>query len=111
MRVGVARVPPPSAISQGERTFNRSALVIGGGLAGMTSALSIADEGYDVFLDRKDRQTGRKPAQPAPYRRGTNPQRLLHSLVKRVHSHERIALYYNTEVIGFEGHVGNFRPD
>ena len=40
---------------------------------------------------------------------GPNPQRLLHSLVKRVHSHERIDLYYSTEVIGFEGHVGNFR--
>jgi heterodisulfide reductase subunit A len=33
----------------------------------------------------------------------------MRSLIKRVHSHERIALYYNTEVIGFEGHVGNFR--
>ena len=34
------------------------ALVVGGGVAGMTSALTIADQGYEVFLVEKTRQLG-----------------------------------------------------
>jgi heterodisulfide reductase subunit A len=109
MRVGVARVRHFQPYSKEQRTFNRSALVIGGGLAGMTSALAIADEGYDVFLVEKTDKLGGNLRHLYVSAEGPDPQRLLQSLVKRVHSHERIALYYNTELIGFEGHVGNFR--
>jgi heterodisulfide reductase subunit A len=109
MRVGVARTRHFLPYDKERREFNRSALVIGGGLAGMTSALAIADEGYDVFLVEKSNELGGNLRLLHRTAEGPNPQRLLRSLVKRVHSHERIALYYNTEVIGFEGHVGNFR--
>jgi heterodisulfide reductase subunit A2 len=109
MRVGVVRARRLQPYQKERRTFNRSALVIGGGLSGMTSALSIADEGYDVFLVEKTERLGGYLRHIHETAEGPNPQRLLHSLIKRVHSHERIALYHNTEVIGFEGHVGNFR--
>jgi heterodisulfide reductase subunit A len=109
MRVGTARVRHFEPYHKESRSFHRSALVIGGGLAGMTSALAIADEGYDVFMVEKADQLGGNLRHLYQTAEGPNPQRLLHSLIKRVHSHERIALYYNTEVIGFEGHVGNFR--
>jgi heterodisulfide reductase subunit A len=109
MRVGIARVRHFQPYHKENRTFYRTALVIGGGLAGMTSALSIADEGYDVFLVEKTDSLGGNLRNLYKTAEGPNPQRLLHSLVKRVHSHERIALFYNTEVIGFQGHVGNFQ--
>jgi heterodisulfide reductase subunit A len=109
MRIGVARARHLQPYDKERRSFHRSALVIGGGLAGMTSALSIADEGYDVFLIEKDDKLGGNLRHLYRTAEGPNPQRLLHSLVKRVHSHERIALHYNTEVIGFDGHVGNFQ--
>jgi heterodisulfide reductase subunit A len=108
MRVGVARARRFQPYQKERQAFNRSALVIGGGLAGMTAALSIADEGYDVFLVEKTDKLGGNLRHLYMTAENPNPQRLLNSLVKRVHSHERIALYYNTEVIGFEGHVGNF---
>jgi heterodisulfide reductase subunit A len=109
VRVAVARARHLLPYHKEARTFERTALVIGGGLAGMTSALAIADEGYDVFLVEKDDQLGGNLRHLHRTAEGPNPQRLLHSLIKRVHSHERIALYYGTEVIGFDGHVGNFR--
>ncbi len=109
MRVGIARSRYLQPYHKEHREFNRSALVIGGGLAGMTSALAIADEGYDVLLIEKDDKLGGNLRRLYKTAEGPNPQRLLQALVKRVHSHERIALYYNTELIGFEGHVGNFR--
>jgi len=109
MRVGIARSRHLKPYHKEKREFNRSALVIGGGLAGMTSALAIADEGYDVYLIEKDDKLGGNLRHLYRTAEGPNPQRLLQSLIKRVHSHERIALHYNTELIGFEGHVGNFR--
>jgi heterodisulfide reductase subunit A len=109
MRVGIARSRHLQSYQKERREFNRSALVIGGGLAGMTSALAIADEGYDVYLIEKDNKLGGNLRSLYQTAEGPNPQRLLQTLVKRVHSHERIALHYNTELIGFEGHVGNFR--
>jgi heterodisulfide reductase subunit A len=109
MRVSVARARHFQPYHKESRTFERSAMVIGGGLAGMTSALAIADEGYDVYLVEKSDKLGGNLRRLHRTTEGPNPQRLLQSLIKRVHSHERIALYYRTEVIGFEGHVGNFR--
>ena len=109
MRVGIARARHLQAYSKEQRAFNRSALVIGGGLAGMTAALSIADQGHDVFLVEKTGDLGGNLRHLYRTAEGSNPQRLLRTLIKRVHSHERIALSYNTEVIGFEGHVGDFR--
>jgi heterodisulfide reductase subunit A len=109
MRVGVARARHLRSYSKERRAFNRSALVVGGGLAGMTAALSIADEGYDVFLVEKSDRLGGNLQYLHSTAEGADPQRLLQSLVKRVHSHERIALYRRTEVVGFKGHVGNFR--
>jgi heterodisulfide reductase subunit A len=109
MRVGVARSQYLQPYQKEAREFNRSALVVGGGLAGMTSALAIADEGYDVFLLERGNQLGGNLRSLYRTAEGPNPQRLLQTLIKRVHSHERIALHYNTELIGFEGHVGNFR--
>jgi heterodisulfide reductase subunit A len=109
MRVSVARARHLQAYTKESRDFHRSALVIGGGLAGMTAALTIANEGCQVFLVEKTDQLGGNLRHVYSTAEGPNPQRLLQSLIKQVHSHERISLYYHTEVIGFEGHVGNFR--
>jgi len=109
MRVAVARSRHLEPYGKETRDFSRSALVIGGGLAGMTSALAIADEGHPVTLVEKTDTLGGYLAHLYQTAEGPNPQRLLRSLVKRVHNHELIDLCHNTEVIGFEGHVGNFK--
>ncbi|MEJ2212402.1 MAG: FAD-dependent oxidoreductase, partial [Anaerolineae bacterium] len=109
MRVGVARVRHLEAYDKEQWAQNRSALVIGGGLAGMTSALAIADEGYDVCLVEKTDSLGGNLRHLYDTAEGPDPQQLLQSLVERVEGHEHITLYHNTEVSGFEGHVGNFR--
>jgi heterodisulfide reductase subunit A len=109
MRVGVARARHLLPYHKESRSFERSALVIGGGLAGMTAALAIADEGYPVSLIEKTDHLGGNLRNLHRTAEGPNPQRLLKQMVKRVHSHERIMISYNTEVIGFDGHVGNFQ--
>ncbi|MGQ9625383.1 MAG: FAD-dependent oxidoreductase [Anaerolineae bacterium] len=109
VRMGAARARNLRPVYKDEIEFNHTALVIGGGLAGMTAALTIADEGYDVFLVERESELGGNLRNIYFTPEGLDPQRLLNSLIKSVQCHERIAIYTNTEVVKFGGHVGHFR--
>ncbi|MFN2244149.1 MAG: 4Fe-4S binding protein [Anaerolineae bacterium] len=109
IRIAVARCKTLDAYQKERRDVNHAALVIGGGLAGMTSALAIADEGYDVCLIEKSDKLGGNLRRMYSTAEGPDPQQMLQSLAERVKGHERITLHVDTQVIGFEGQVGNFR--
>jgi heterodisulfide reductase subunit A len=109
MRMGVARARRARPIAKLQRAPTRAALVIGGGVSGMTAALGIADAGYDVHLVEKKGELGGNLHHIYYVAEGDNPQRLLRDLVNRVLAHERIQLYLNSEVIRHTGSVGDFR--
>ena len=87
----------------------RRALVIGGGVAGMTAALAIADAGFDVTLVEQSETLGGHLHDIHYVVEGYNPQRLLRDLVNRVRGHARIDVYTRTEVVEHSGRVGNYR--
>ena len=67
VRVGVGRAAELEPIYKSSIPPHRRALVIGGGVSGMTAALSIADSGYDVVLIERDEYSGWKPSEsPLP---------------------------------------------
>ena len=87
---------------------SQKGLVIGGGLAGMTAALSIADQGYDVALVEREKTLGgnlrllvRKPD-------GEHVSEYLEELVQRVEDHPRITLYRSSTIGAIEGYIGNY---
>jgi len=85
------------------------ALVLGGGVSGMTAALTIADAGYDVTLVEREGELGGNLRYVYYVAEGENPQRLLRDLVNRVIGHERIQVFTNTELVSHTGRVGDFR--
>ncbi|MDE3090170.1 MAG: CoB--CoM heterodisulfide reductase iron-sulfur subunit A family protein, partial [Chloroflexota bacterium] len=85
------------------------ALVIGGGVAGMTSALTIADAGYEVTLVERAANLGGNLHNVHFTAEGGNPQRLLRDLVNRVIGHDRIRVLTRSEVVDHCGHVGAFQ--
>ena len=109
LRVAVARVRAAEAIHKEEREPARAALVVGGGVSGMTAALAIADAGYDVHLVEKSDALGGNLHHVYYVAEGDNPQRLLRDLVNRVVAHERIRLFLGSEVTHHTGSVGDFR--
>lgn len=109
MRAGVERVRLAQPITKLEREPARAALVIGGGVSGMTAALGIADAGYDVQLVEKKGELGGNLHRIHYVAEGDNPSRLLRDLVNRVLAHERIHLYLNSQVAKHTGSVGDFR--
>ncbi len=87
----------------------RRALVIGGGLAGMTAALAIADAGLNVALVERSGALGGNLLNINFVVDGLNPQRLLRDLVNRVIADERIQVYTRTEVMAHAGHIGHYQ--
>jgi heterodisulfide reductase subunit A len=89
--------------------INPSTLIIGGGIAGMTAALEIANAGKTVYLVEKSKDLGGNAAKldlTFPYL--TSAQQLMKPLIKSVKSNKNIILFLGTEVKEIFGYIGNF---
>jgi heterodisulfide reductase subunit A len=87
----------------------RCALVIGGGIAGLQSALDIADSGFKVFLVEKDPSIGGRMAQlNKTYPTMEMAEDFIVQKMKRAEKNPNIVLLPYTEIVAVEGFVGNF---
>ncbi len=109
VRMAVERAFMAQPIQKLSITPTRRALVIGGGVAGMQAALSIADAGFDVTLVERSAQLGGNLRHIFYVAEGQNPQRLLRDLVNRVRGHERIQVLTRSEVQSHTGRTGDFQ--
>jgi len=109
VRLAVARARLAEPVRKQAITPVQRALVIGGGISGMTAALSIADAGYDVTLVEREQGLGGNLQHIYYVAEGDNPQRLLRDSVNRMLGHRRIDLLTDAEVIAHEGSLGAFR--
>lgn len=90
------------------RPFQR-ALILGGGVSGMTAALTIADAGYDVTLVERSDALGGNLRHIYYLAEGMSPQRLLRDLINRILGHHRIDVLTRSELTGLSGSLGQFR--
>jgi heterodisulfide reductase subunit A len=88
--------------------ITHSALVVGGGIAGMTAALTIADQGYDVALVEKGPSLGGAAARIQATLSGEGVAAHVGRLAARVAGHPRIRLFARSRLAKVEGFVGNF---
>ena len=84
------------------------ALVIGGGLSGMTAALELAKQGFEVHIIEREPELGGHLRHIFYTLEGEDPQELLKRMVKEVRSHPLIHVHTNAEVVDVAGYVGNF---
>jgi heterodisulfide reductase subunit A-like polyferredoxin len=96
-------------LHQVPRSLIHSCLVVGGGLAGMVGALSMADQGYSVYLVERERELGGRLRQIYHSGNGGDPQAYLKELIKKVETHPRIEVLKGNQVVEHEGAVGNFK--
>jgi heterodisulfide reductase subunit A len=107
MAVAKARLIEPLA----ERTLplNHVSLVIGGGVAGMTAALALADAGYPVHLVEREAELGGHARHVRGLSDGEDPQAFLARTIGRALDHPKITAHLGTTVAAIEGFVGNFK--
>ncbi len=89
--------------------INQKALVIGGGVAGMSAAKAIADQGYPVHLIERETQLGGQALNLYRTWRHEDIQSFVKELARSVVNHPNITLHLSAGIVDVEGFVGNFK--
>jgi len=108
VRMSVARCALLEPLQEIDLPVNKTALVVGGGIAGMTCALSIADQGHEVHLVEKDKDLGGMARRIQTTLEGLDVQAYLRNLVRKVYQHLLIHVYTDAVITEATGYVGNF---
>jgi len=88
------------------------ALVIGGGISGMTAALALANRGYEVVIvEREGRLGGMLLDLNRLGPSMTDALQLAESTVKAVSCHPKITVFTGSRVTGVEGFIGKYSAD
>ena len=85
------------------------ALVLGGGVAGMSAALTLADQGFHTYLVERENALGGLARDLFFTLEGPDPQEFLHEMQAAVYSHPNIEVHIQTELTQVKGHVGQFK--
>lgn len=109
LRMSVARAALIRPLYMKQLKMERkSALIIGGGIAGMTAALDIADQDFEVDIVEKTDSLGGMLRNVHYTLDGDAVQKQLHEVMDKVKKHENIKLHFNSEVIDKGGTFGNY---
>ncbi len=87
---------------------DQRAIVIGGGVAGMTAALSLADQGFETAIIEREPEPGGIARRLKRMLDGPDPQAFLAEMVERVKEHPLVKLYTAAAIEEVSGHVGSF---
>ena len=108
VRMAIAKVALMEPLEEAELTIDQSAMVIGGGIAGMAAALSLANQGYETHIVE---QTGRLGGQALNLFRTADGEDIaarLRQMVDDVEQSDRICVHYDSALTQVDGFVGSF---
>jgi len=108
IRMSVARARYLAPLQEFDLPVNKAALVVGGGIAGMTSALSIANQGHEVHLVEKDKDLGGMARRLPTTLEGMDVQAYLNDLIHAVYDNPLIHVSHEATITDVSGYVGNF---
>ena len=111
LRMAVANARHLRPLRLSEQSVTRRALVIGGGLAGMTAALQLAGQGFPVTLVERSGELGGSMRRLSTTADGAKVAARLRGLVDEVEGTPEINLLLGAEVVSTAGFVGNFTTD
>lgn len=109
VRMALAKSRLLEPLQKGRAPVHKAALVVGGGLAGMVSALDLAEQGYGVCLVERDAALGGNLRRLHNLGTGNDPQVALRSLESKVRAHEKIRVLTEATIEAVDGSVGSFR--
>ena len=108
IRMSVARARYLEPLQEFDLPVNKTALVVGGGIAGMTCALSIARQGHPVHLVEKEAALGGMARRIHTILEGMDVQAYLDDMIRTVYQNPLIHVSHNATITDVSGYVGNF---
>ena len=111
VRIAAAKAPLLEPLYNRKVKISRDALVIGGGVSGITSALNLAEQSFEVYLLEKSDTLGGNFMKVKFLLNGDDPQKKLNSLIDKVKHHPKIHIYTNSQIVKIDGSVGNFSTE
>jgi len=108
VRMSVAKAATLEPLPQPKIPVTPIALVIGGGLSGMSAALEIANAGYQVHLVEKEKELGGHLRKIYHTLSGIDPQDTFGRLKKELEEHKNVKLHLGDQLVEVKGYIGNF---
>jgi heterodisulfide reductase subunit A len=109
LRMAIAKAALLQPLMQSELPVNRCGLVVGGGVAGLTAALSLARQGFPVHLVDKAQVLGGHARNLYRTAKGESVAAYVKDLIQKVEGHDRITVHTGTHIQDVQGFVGNFK--
>jgi heterodisulfide reductase subunit A len=109
IRMAVSAVALAHPLTEHLLPMNKNILVVGGGVAGMTAALALADQGFKVYLAEKSAALGGVAAEIRRTLEGEDVQAYLTALIERTMHHENIQVLTRSVIVDHSGMPGLFK--
>ncbi len=111
VRMAVAKAALDYPLTREAVPVVQQALVVGGGVAGLTAALELAEQGYAVTLLEKTDKLGGNAWHLNRTWKGEEVRPFLTTLIAQVENHPKIQVLKQAELTSVSGSVGNFRSE
>jgi len=108
VRMSVARAATLEQLYEIPQSVCQEALVVGGGVAGMTAALGLADQGFKAHLVEREDKLGGQALRLHSTWRDEKVQPYVEELIQRVNENTLIDLHLQTAIKEVHGTIGNF---
>jgi heterodisulfide reductase subunit A len=108
VRMSVARTIGLEPLEEFQLPVNKTTLVVGGGVAGITSALSLANQGFEVQLVEKEKELGGMARRIRTTLDGLDVQQYLNDLIRQVYQHPLVHVSHEATISDVSGYVGSF---
>ncbi|MFH1152607.1 MAG: response regulator [Pseudomonadota bacterium] len=108
LKVGFARLKRIDPIPVQTLPSIQKALVVGGGIAGMTAALAIADHGFEVDLIEQEKELGGNLGWLKKTVEGNDIQAFLVEAQNKVQNHPMVRVHTSSMITGSSGRAGDF---
>jgi len=109
VRMAIAKIRLMKPLNETELQINHSALIIGGGIAGITAAKTLSAQGYHAYVIDKSDRLGGNALQVHETWRGENVLQNLNKMIDDIQADNNIDIFTNSEITQVDGFVGNFK--
>ncbi len=108
VRMAVHKAALMEPLKETELNIDQTAMIVGGGIAGMAAARSLARQGYETHIIEKNSHLGGQARNLCRTAKGEDIQQKLSTLINEIETNGKIQVHLNTQISHVEGFVGNF---